>query len=389
MDTRVGERWPAGAPVPLGLLVVGLVEVWTSVRLGGIGTAAATPRLALSVTVTVVTLALWERRRHPVAVAGVICAVLAVQVLAIAPQVSLLAGLLPMLIAVYTAAAYGPRPWRVAALVGALAVQGTFAIRIPEERLTGEVLFGLFVIVGTWLVGDIVHTRQRRVEDVAKELVRVEAERDARMALALADERASIARELHDVIAHGVSVMGVQAAGAHVLVDRDPGAAKTALQQIEAQARESVEELQRLLGVLREPADAGTLEPQPGLRQVPTLVEQMRHAGVPIELCVEGTVRSLPAGVDLAAYRVVQEALTNVLKHAGSVPARVQVRYERAAVAVDVRDQGPPRQPGRPGHGLIGMRERIALYGGALDINQPSDGGFQVVARFPLEQAPA
>ena len=382
--------WLGPALLSGGLLAAGEVEVWTGTSLGGIGVARSTPRLALAVSVAVVTTALAFRRQRPLAVSAFVCVILAVQVSIVTPQVSLVAGLFPVLITVYNAAAYGPRPWRVAGLAAGLALQGTFSLNIAEERVTGEILFALFVIVGAWFVGDIERTRQHRSQDVIEELHRVEADLDARMALALADERAAIARELHDVIAHGVSVMGVQAAGAQVLVDRDPPAAKAAMRAIEAQARESVEELQRLLGVLRDSSDPAGLEPQPGLHQVPALITQMCQAGVSVELSVRGAERSLPAGVDLAAYRVVQEALTNVLKHAGRVAARVQLSYEAGSLGIDIRDAGrSPSTPGRPGHGLIGMRERITLYGGSVDVSQPPDGGFRVSVRIPLQPVPA
>jgi signal transduction histidine kinase len=367
------------------LLVVGQVEIWTGVRFGGIGTATHPARLAEAILLAVVTSSLAARRRWPLLVAGAVIAGVIVQVLAVAAEVSLIGGLLPLLVVVYSGAVYALPQWRVVPLGGVLAAQAIFAARIVEERATGEILFGLFVIVGTWLVGDVVRARQHNADRAIGELAKLESERAEWTVRALADERAAIARELHDVIAHGVSVMGVQAAGARVLVDRDHDAAKSAMASIESQARESVAELQRLLGVLREAPDANGREPRPGLRQVEALTAQMRQAGVPVVLDVLGTPRELPAGIDLAAYRVVQEALTNVLKHAGPVLAYVRLDYQTSAIGIDVRDDGPPHPADAvPGHGLIGMRERISLYGGSLDIDQSRSGGFHIAARIPV-----
>ncbi len=265
-----------------------------------------------------------------------------------------------------------------------------FIARIPEERASGEILFGLFVIVGVWVIGDLMRSRQRRVDQATEHVHRVEAERTAWTAQVLAEERTRIARELHDVIAHGVSLMGVQAAAARVSIDRDPEQAKQALLAVETQSRESVGELQRLLGILREPDSSPGFDPQPGLHQVADLIAQMRHAGMPVELTIEGQPRTLPAGVDLAAYRVVQEALTNALKHAGTVPTRVCVAYEPATVTVRVDDDGEPLDgPIRAGHGLVGMRERVALYGGSLQLGHEAAGGFSVTARLPLAASSA
>ena len=381
--------WSFDLVTAAALLLAGQLEVWTSVRLGGIGTAPHAAKPAEAAIVAVVTLALTTRRCRPVLAAAAVVAGLSIQLLVVGPEVSLVSGLLPLLIVVYSGAVYGgPLLRRLAPLVGALAVQGLFVVRIAEERAPGEVLFGLFVIVGVWLVGDVVRERQHRAERAVQDLAKVESERDAWTERALADERAAIARELHDVIAHGVSVMGVQAAGARVLIDRDHDAAKSVMLAIEGQAREAVAELQRLLGVLRTVPETRTREPPPGLQQVESLAEQMRHAGVPVLLEIVGTPRAVPAGIDLAAYRVVQEALTNVIKHAGPVQTHVQVRYETAAVSVDVRDEGS-KVPATPaGHGLIGMRERITLYGGTLDIDHPLSGGFHIAARIPINPGP-
>lgn len=387
---RTDRAGAADAALALTLLAIGQSEVWVPFRLGGIGTAVADSRPLAALMIVVCTLPLAWRRSRPLVVAFVVCAALATQVLVVVPSVSLAAGLLPLMIVDYSGAAYGRAHRRGSVLVAVLGVEAVLVARIAEERVPGEFLFGLFVIIGVWVIGDLVRSRQHRADQAVEDVARVEAERDVWAAQVLAEERVRIARELHDIIAHGVSLMGVQAAAARVLIDRDPDAAKQTLRIVEAQGRESVGELQRLLGVLREPNSCDDLQPQPGLSDVPALVEQLRQAGKPVELSIQGQPRTVPAGIDLAAYRVVQEALTNSLKHAGSVPARVCVSYERATVAVHVSDHGPLiAGPVLSGHGLIGMRERIALYGGSLQFGPDTSGQFSVQAQLPLngEQA--
>ncbi|MGH8890083.1 MAG: sensor histidine kinase [Acidothermaceae bacterium] len=369
------------------LLVIGQTEVWMRWQAGGIGVASRVSHPSEALMVVFFTAPLALRRWTPLRACFVVCAALGIQVLFVAPKVSLLAGLLPLLIAEYSAAAYGPARWRTFGLLAAFAVEAAFVARIPEERSAGELLFGLFLIAGVWVVGDLARSRQLRVDQARSHALRVEAERDAWTLDALAEERTQIARELHDVIAHGVSLMGVQAAAARALVDTgaDLDAVRDALRSIESSSRESVGELQRLLGVLRDGEAAPALEPQPGLARLRDLVAEMRAAGVPVQLDVTGDERPLPAGVDLAAYRVVQEALTNTLKHAGGAVARVQVRYRANELALDVVDDGSSANGvvGR-GHGLLGMHERVALYGGSLEVGHVATGGFCVSARIPL-----
>ncbi len=366
------------------LLVVGQLQVWTGWNDGGVGTVPVHAGPARALVVAACTVPLAWRRSRPFAVLGIVCGALVVQLTLVAAYAPFLAGLLPMCIANYTVAAYGSR-WRPAGLLavfGVIAV--TFAV-IPEERAPGEVLFSAFVGLGTWIAGDVVRSRfssAERAVGAARQLV---AAREEAAAAALADERARIARELHDVIAHSVSVMGVQAGAARTLMDSDPAAARGALRHIEAAARDSVAELQRLLAVLREPAEQdGDLSPQPGLATLPRLVDQVRSAGLPVDLSMSGNAE-LPPGVDLAAYRIVQEALTNALKHAGA-PTAVRVCSADGHVQIEVRDTGSLRPGGGTsgGHGLVGMRERAHLYGGTLEARPHPDGGFVVRARLPL-----
>lgn len=241
------------------------------------------------------------------------------------------------------------------------------------------VLFGL-----SWALGVVVATRRTYVEELERKTAALEAARRELAERAVADERARIARELHDVIAHAMSVITVRAGvGAH-LVDSRPAEAAVALGVIERTGREALREMRRMLAVLRDPDPrAPRAEPQPGLADLPQLVDQVAEAGVPVTLTTEGEARGLPAGLDLAAYRVVQEALTNVAKHAPGARATVTIRRADDALEIEVRNRGRVATPIRPGQGMRGMAERVALYEGRFDAG-PCTDGFRVTARFPM-----
>ncbi len=291
------------------------------------------------------------------------------------------------MVAEYSAAAYAARGSWVS-LVAALGVLGAMVARIPEERVSAEQLFGALVICSVWVIGRSAGAWQRGETAAARRLHEVESDHEEAAAEVLRQERGRLARELHDVIAHGVSVMGVQAAAARAVLRTDPDASAVALRAVEEQSRECIAELQRLLGVLREGVVEAPVEPQPGLGHLDPLLSRVRAAGVPVELHLHGTVRAVPPGIDLTAYRVVQEVLTNTLKHAGPARAEVSVTYGPAALAIAVTDDGrPARASAGAGHGLVGMRERVILYGGTVSAGARRTGGFQVLARLPLETA--
>jgi len=203
---------------------------------------------------------------------------------------------------------------------------------------------------------------------------------------AIVAERARIARELHDVIAHSVSVMTVQAGAAEEMLKHDPARALEPVRAVQETGRQALVEMKRLVGILREEDEEIGLAPQPGLADLDRLVRQVRDAGLPVEVRIEGEQRALPLGVDLSAYRVVQEALTNALKHAGRAHATVTIRYGRTDVAIDVTDDGSAKPKAGGGHGLIGMRERIGVFGGTFAAGPRDSGGFEVSARLPLEE---
>jgi signal transduction histidine kinase len=236
-----------------------------------------------------------------------------------------------------------------------------------------------------WLVGRDLRRRRRELVGLRDRASRLEREREEKARTAVTEERGRIARELHDVVAHSVSVMVVQAqAGPRLL--GEPEQARGAFRSIEASGREALVELRRLLGILRTGDEQLAIGPQPGLASLGSLVEQVREAGLPVDLRVEGEQVQLPPGVDLSAYRIVQEALTNTLKHAGRAHAEVVVRYAVSALELEVVDDGvgAPASVNGSGHGLIGMRERVALYGGVLEAGARNGGGYAVRARLPL-----
>ncbi len=240
-----------------------------------------------------------------------------------------------------------------------------------------------------WLVGRDLRRRRQHVVGLADRAEQLEREREEEARRAVAEERARIARELHDVIAHGVSVIVVQAQAGPHLVD-DPERVRGVFRSIESSARDALVELRRLLGILRAGDEELAIGPQPGLASLEALVEQLRTSGLPVELRIEGERVRLPAGIDLSAYRIVQEALTNVVKHAGGAAAEVVIRYARGELELDIFDdgRGGPVSVNGSGHGLIGMRERAALYGGTLEVGPRESGGYAVHARLPLGKAP-
>ena len=395
MPLLARRRAPAADTLLAGaLLVVGQSQVWLGWHDGGVGMVPQGHHVARALLVAGSVLPLVWRRRRPVVTGMAVCLALVVQLLAVAPYVPFLAGLLPMAVVNYTAAAYGGR-FRagVPLLVGA--TQAVIYAQIPEERTSGEVLFSIFVLLGTWAAGDVVRARSSRAER-ALGTAQVLVERSAHeAAAALAEERGRIARELHDVVAHSVALMGVQAGAARMLMDKDPEAARAALRSVEATARSSVVELQRLLVVLRggdASSEGDERAPQPGLARLPALVEQVRAAGLPVTLTDDTSgAAPLPPGLDLAAFRIVQEALTNALKHAGT-PTTVSVIQHVGELLIEVSDGGPSARRGSvsatAGHGLVGMRERVQLYGGTL-VTESDGDGFLVRAVLPVAAAPA
>ena len=335
-------------------------------------------------------LSLALRRRFPVSVLSYVV-VTCVVLVATGYDFTLGPGL-AYLIALYTVAAHRGLATSLPAGAAALSVFiGLGAVVNSDfwQAASNTVLFA-----GIWWLGRSLRLRRAYLDELEARAQRLERAREADARAARTEERSRIARELHDVVAHHVSVMTVQAGAARRILHRDPESVQDALTAIEQMGRTALGEMRRLVGVLRTEAEPARseLSPQPGVHDVNHLVEQLRETGLQVQLWVEGESRSLSPGVDLAAFRLVQEALTNTLKHAGpQARAWVRIQYADRQLRVEVEDDGRGLVSGlgRPGdangHGLMGMRERVALYGGDLRIGPRSGGGFEVRARFPLE----
>ncbi|MGW0613385.1 sensor histidine kinase [Streptomyces sp. NPDC002788] len=308
-----------------------------------------------------------------------------------------------MLVIVYTVAAEGARWASRFALGAGLCAAPLAHLRWPNGHtgVAGDIAATIFMTVPfalAWVLGDSFRTRRAYFAQLEERAARLEKEREAQSKVAVAAERARIARELHDVVAHNVSVMVVQADGAAYVLDAAPDQAKKALETISSTGRQALAEMRRLLGVLRtgEHQEAGEYVPQPDVQQIEDLVEQCRGSGLPVDFKVEGTPRPLPSGVELTAYRIVQEALTNTRKHGGpDAGASVRLVYFDDGLGLLVEDDGK----GAPhelyeeggldgqGHGLIGMRERVGMVGGTLDAGPRPGGGFRISALLPLKPA--
>jgi signal transduction histidine kinase len=275
--------------------------------------------------------------------------------------------------------------------LGALVV-GICAVNIAFGGATvGDFLFPNGFAAAAWGAGRTLQHRTRLAAELHEAAVRADEEREAQAARAVADERRRIAREMHDVVAHSVSVMVVQAGGARRILERDPERAVEAARLIERTGRAALLEMRRLLGVLGSAEEPAAMAPQPRIEEIRSLVARAEAAGLPVTLRVDGDPRPLPAGAEAAVYRVVQEALTNALKHAGSAPTEVSLRWDDECLEVVIADRGASRSAGPElpsgGHGIVGMRERVRVYGGSLSALPVPEGGFVVRARIPLEQA--
>jgi signal transduction histidine kinase len=328
----------------------------------------------------------WRRQRPLAVMCTVTGSILAASLLVHHTDGMPVEAFLALILAFYSVGAHSEE-WR-----GLLGGGADLAILLSYDLLHGGLgqahgsrPAAALVFAFAWLVGRDMRRRRRELVDLRDRASRLEREREERARAAVTDERGRIARELHDVVAHSVSVMVVQAqAGTRLL--GDPDAARGAFRSIEASGREALVELRRLLGILRTGDEQLAIGPQPGLESLPALVEQVREAGLPVELRVEGDQAPLPPGIDLSAYRIVQEALTNTLKHAGPSEAEIVVRYRPSVLELEVTDNGggAPAGANGSGHGLVGMRERVALYGGQLETGTVTEGGYAVRAKLPL-----
>jgi len=331
-------------------------------------------------------------RSHPLQMLGVCTALVIVQWVSDYP-----ASADPTLwILFYAATRHGGHDrtlvWRVVglALVAIVAV-ATLGVVVPTEDLPVIAILGLFIIHGTFAaVGEALYQRSRHIAELEQRAAALEADLENKAALAAVDERTRIAREMHDIIAHGMSTVVVQAQAGQSVVDTNPQQARKVLETIENIGRDSVDEMRRMLGVLRQEDNSDLeLEPQPGFDDIEDLRKQVEVAGVELDLSVTGEHGNLPPGIELTGYRIVQEALTNVLRHAGRpVKVAAQVDCTGDELTVSVTDDGlgaaASSSTAGTGHGLRGMRERVEIYNGTFNAGPIAGGGYGVHATLPL-----
>jgi signal transduction histidine kinase len=360
-----------------GLLVVaivalGTVEIW----------AADVPdgsRVRLTLGLVASAFPLLARRRYPFGALVVIVAALPLSGDLYDETTAIFAA---MVTAVYSVGRYADTPRAIAGIVLVLVA---FGVGMAADGKPEDIFFVGVICGPIWAGGRLVRANKQTADAMADRALLAEREREERARAAVAEERSRIARELHDVVAHSISVMVVQAGAERRALGDDRAETREVLRTIETTGRQTLTEMRRLLGMLRRSDDEIELAPQPGMEHVETLVAQVREAGLPVTLNVEGEAAPLPAGVNLSAYRIVQEALTNALKHAGPASARVTVRYTDDELELDIVDDGAGALNGDGGgHGLIGMRERVTMFGGDLDAGARREGGYAVRARLPI-----
>ncbi|MFV8129935.1 sensor histidine kinase [Streptomyces syringium] len=386
------RRHPTGVDSFWAVLLLGLIAISSSS--GGPGRG---PVIAEILIYAALCLVIALRRRAP---EKMLLLATAAGVAQLALDVSQHPADFAMLVIIYTVASGNTRWASRYALVGALVAPALATIRWStyEGSLSSEVIQTVFLTVPfvlAWVLGDSIRTRRAYWAQLEERAARLEKEREQQSRMAVVAERARIARELHDVVAHNVSVMVVQADGAAYVLDASPEQAKQALETISGTGRQALAEMRRLLGVLRtdEGGEGGEYVPQPDVEQIGDLVEQVRSAGLPVDFRIEGSPRPLPSGVELTAYRIVQEALTNTRKHGGpDAAASVRLTYFDDGLGLLVEDDGRGAQhelyeeggADGMGHGMIGMRERVGMVGGTLDAGPRAGGGFRISVLLPI-----
>lgn len=353
------------------------------------GTArGGSPSAILVILLLLESLPLIVRRRYPLAVMAVVSGATILH-LAILPADQVATAGLGVLVATYTVGERLDRRTSLSAtaLMG-LAVAIVFISRAGVAVVFASLVQTEIIFAVTWLLGDAARIRRLYAGTLEDRAQRLERERDEQAELAVREERERIARELHDVVTHHVSVMVIQAGGALRVLEKRPDEARTALEAIASTGRLALTDMRRMLGIL---GDQEASDPTPGLDRLTELIEQLRSAGLDVELIIEGEPRTLDPGLAVSAYRIISEALTNSLKHTGGGRARVVVRYAADALEITVDDQRGPEapsvvEPPHEGRGLIGMRERAAMLRGTL-VAQPTANGFLVNARLPIDSA--
>ena len=378
------QAWLGPGALAMGVAASGLAQIWLADNPSAEGWGG--PRGLSTAIVVAAALSILAVRRRPIGGLAVSFCATCLNVALTAPTDGAFQTFVADIVLAFGVGAYvsDRRSYAaIAALLCGTVVFGTL-VRLEQDYPSADFLPILVWFAAAWGVGRLVRSWRLRAMEMERLSRQLAAERDARAREAITVERARIARELHDVIAHNVSVMSVQATAAERVLAGDQPIVREALRTIQGTARATVDEMRRVLGILRAEGDDSGLAPQPGLDGLETLAEQARAAGLPVDLRVEANLPALPAGLELSAYRIVQEALTNTIKHAGDARAAVTVRYASNAVEIEVLDDGPGDDRGAgTRHGIAGMRERVALFGGELETGRREDGGWRLRARLP------
>lgn len=373
---------PADWLVVGALLLVTEFEIWIEPVFQ---TGLPGPRLPLAVLAVVAIVPLLWRRRSPLTVLGLMLSALLLIGVVGDPEQAAFGLLLALLIGLYSAASYGaPR----VALVGVAATLVGGSVYSWLTWVEGDALVDVIVpylfIVGSWIAGREVNHLHSRTAELAERAALLERARESEAQIAVSQERTRIARELHDVVSHSISIIGLHAAAARRALAKDPGTAEESLLIVERTSRDAQEEMKRMLGMLRRDGSRGDIAPIPALSRLTDLIEEIERAGLGVSLNIEGEARPLPQGLELSAYRIIQEALTNVRRHGGH-NVTVTVAYGEASLGLTIRDDGSgPSGQLVPGHGIIGMRERVSLHGGELHVGNDDAGGFVVRAFLPI-----
>jgi signal transduction histidine kinase len=365
----------------IGIAIAALtqLEIWLQDAIRG------GDRVAIAATLLIATVALCWRRSAPLTCAATIGGALAIGAAITGADLSSAGWALALMVALYSAAAYCDTRRALLALlmlVAGLAARELRNLDNYSQDPMGNAFWWLLTF--SWFVVGLYVRSRRRASRLGRVAVQVEVDSAANARSAVVEERARIAQELHDVVAQDISAVLVQAEAAEELLNDHPDRARVSLQIIQRMSREALVEMRHLLGIMRDGDGEAPPTPQPTLDQIPALIERHQALGLPAELRVEGTPRPLPPGLEVSAYRVVQESLTNVRKHAGGAPARVSVTFDAVSLELEIADDGGDVVPGAgDGHGLLGMQERVRFFGGKFAAGSRPGGGFVVHASFP------
>ena len=376
MPFRLGRPTPVDVALAVFFAVVVVVEGYTE-------RAVEEPLLHAAVAGPAMLAMAW-RRTYPLVVAVLVVGAM----VALAGNGGGLSVALALLIVSFTVGSEteGPRSW---VGLGLLAVPLTFSLLLDvREAVAGDVAAVVTLVAVPWIAGRTLRTRAKHLAVALARAERMEVERERDVQLAATEERVRLARELHDVVSHSISVIAIQAQAVRRRLRPDQAREIADLANLETAAREAMAEMRRLFGVLRERGEHASLAPQPGLGELERLLGQVQGTGMQVDLVTEGAPHELPPGLDLAAFRIVQEAVTNALRHSGGRRVEVRLGYRPGELDLSVEDDGRGigrgALNGQAGHGLRGIRERAELYGGTLDVGPGSAGGTRVQARLPV-----